>query len=179
MKTHDPETSRGNNGVQLTQREDCYHIYPPLTTPFPILSPSLMCNFSKQEKKKKERNNPPAPSTTIQLFLSLLLRLLRFASVSLGLHPSHCISPPSSSAFHTHALLRLTHKLFQFNSATQCLSPKTTLLHNHCWWGFHFEQLLVSHFFSSPHSLRLLDFIDVSFACVLMIYMRAHHNKFD
>lgn len=153
------------------------------------LSLTLLSVAVSENLRKWALTPPPSPTLPpppIQLLLSLLLRV---ASLLYIFRPSRsrCISPlfpflHFTQALDTSHMRPTTFRIFlQFNSATWCLSPGTELffLHNHCWWGFHFEHLLISHFFPSPPSLRLLDFIDVSFACILMIYLCAHHNKFD
>jgi len=140
--------------------------------PFLPLMP-LSTNFSKVMTYSLRLcfRTPPSCSCVLRL-------LRRRASIPLRLHPSHCISPP----FHARFLSSL-RSTAPPGGSTQTLHFYRTIVDE----VLIFEHLLISSFsflprvpppLPPPHSLRPLAFIDVSFTCVVMIYMGARFNTF-
>lgn len=137
-------------------------IYPP---PISIFNPSLRGSFSKPEKMSAHPSTlPHPPPPPIQLFLYFSGLLL--SCISFGLHAlavSLLCSPFCISHKHLIHLTCSPQLSASFSSSTAppgVSAPEQYFffLHNHCWWGFHFEHLLISHFFSLPSLIKAVRF---------------------
>lgn len=100
------------------------------------------------------------PSSSFFLYFSGLL----LSCISFGLHAlavSLLCSPFCISHRHLIHLTCSPQLSASFSSSTappSVSAPEQYFLHNHCWWGFHFEHLLISHFFSFPSLIKAVRF---------------------
>lgn len=134
-------------------------------------------------------SNPSWKKILFLFFLSapsaaLHSRLYFFSSPLLPLYLFQplTVPPPPAPPPHKHTCyVSTTHFLsacLQCNSTTQWPNLERTPLHNYSWWGFHFEHLLISHFFLLPQLIKPV-IVYWCQPCLLMIYMCAHHNRLD